>query len=98
MTERASRDTSTELVDGRYQLLRLIAEGGMGRVYEAEHVDIGRRVALKILSPTLSEMDDVVARFRREARLATQIGNPHIVDVTDSGITEAGRFYFVMEF
>jgi tRNA A-37 threonylcarbamoyl transferase component Bud32 len=96
--ERRPRETIGELVDDRYRLLRLMGEGGMGRVYEAEHVGIGKRVALKILHAMFSNIDEVVTRFRQEARIATKIGNPHIVDVTDSGKTEDGRFYFVMEY
>ncbi len=86
------------IVDGRYKVVELIGEGGMGKVYLAEHVDIGKRVALKVLHPSYSRMPDLVERFRREARAASKIGHPHIVDVTDSGTTADGSAYFVMEF
>jgi len=86
------------IVDGRYKVAELIGEGGMGKVYLAEHVDIGKRVALKVLHPSYSRMPDLVERFRREARAASKIGHPHIVDVTDSGTTADGSAYFVMEY
>ena len=86
-----------ELIDGRYKVLKLIGTGGMGAVYEAEHVEIGKKVALKVLHPQFSRQADLVARFRREARAASKVGHPNIVDVTDSGTTAGGDVYFVME-
>lgn len=81
----------------RWKILRKIGEGGMGRVFEAEHREIGRKVAIKILHPVYSRMPEVVARFRMEARAASQINHPNIIEVTDSGTTVDGSFYFVME-
>jgi eukaryotic-like serine/threonine-protein kinase len=86
------------LIGGRYRIRRLSGEGGMGRVYEAEHIEIGKRVALKILHPGYSQTPDLVERLRREARAASRIGHPNVVDVTDSGTTEDGSFFFVMEY
>ena len=86
------------VIGGRYHVRRLIGEGGMGRVYEAEHIDIGRRVALKILHPAYSQTPDLVERLRREARAASKIAHPNVVDVTDSGTTPDGAFFFVMEY
>jgi serine/threonine protein kinase len=82
----------------RYFLRRLCGEGAMGRVYEGQHIDIGRRVAIKILQSSFRHTPEVVERFRREARSASRIGHPNIVDVTDSGTTEDGAFFFVMEY
>jgi serine/threonine-protein kinase len=86
------------VVGGRYFVRRLCGEGGMGRVYEAEHTDIGKRVALKILHPAYSQTPDLVERLRREARAASKISHPNVVDVTDSGTTPDGSFFFVMEY
>ena len=91
-------DLAGKVIDGRYRIDELIGEGGMGKVYLAEHIDIGKRVAIKVLHLVYGSMPDLVERFRREARAASRIGHPHIVDVTDSGTTEDGAVYFVMEY
>ncbi|MGH9883923.1 MAG: serine/threonine protein kinase, partial [bacterium] len=96
--DEAEPDLIGSEVDGRYRVIELIGEGGMGKVYLAEHVEIGKRVALKVLHPSYSRMPDLVERFRREARAASKIGHPNIVDVTDSGTTADGSVYFVMEY
>ncbi len=87
-----------QILENRYKVEKLIGEGGMGRVYLAEHVDIGKKVAVKVLHPVYGRMPDLVERFRREARAASKIGHPNIVDVTDSGTTDDGSVYFVMEY
>src|SRR5690606_10966710 len=66
------------ILQERYRILRRIGEGGMGLVYEAEHVTIEKRVALKILRDDFSRRPEVVERFRQEARSASKIGNDHI--------------------
>jgi serine/threonine protein kinase/tetratricopeptide (TPR) repeat protein len=90
-------DFTGRVIDNRYRVLRKIGEGGMGTVYAGEHVEIGKDVAIKILNPAYSTQQDLVERFRREARAASRIGHPNIIDVTDFGSTEDGCAYFVME-
>ncbi len=83
---------------GNYRLTAKLGEGGMGVVYLAEHPVIGRKVALKAIHPELSRNPDVVSRFMHEAKAVNQIGNEHIVDVSDFGTTTDGEFYFIMEY
>jgi len=85
------------LLGGRYRLGRKLGEGGMGEVYEAEHEAIGKRVAVKVLHRGYGKSKDVVARFKREARAASRIDHQGITDVTDFGVTDDNRLYFVME-
>jgi serine/threonine protein kinase len=97
-TEALSAAVVGTVVGGRYLVRRLCGEGGMGRVYEAEHIEIGKRVALKILHPAYSQTPDLVERLKREARAASKIAHANVVDVTDSGTTPDGAFFFVMEY
>lgn len=84
-------------IDGRYRIDSLLAVGGMGSVYQAEQVFIGRQVALKILHPNFAASPELVERFQREAQIAVQLRSPHVVDVLDFGRTADGRFYLTME-
>jgi len=86
------------LIQDKYKVLRKLGEGGMGAVYEGEHTLIGRRVAIKLLHPELSERPTLVKRFQREARAATAIGNKHIVEVTDMGELADGTVFMVLEY
>ncbi|MEZ4246732.1 MAG: serine/threonine-protein kinase [Polyangiales bacterium] len=85
------------VVGDRYRILGLIGEGGMGAVYEAEHLSVGRRVALKRLHPELATDAHAISRFQREARAAGATGHEHVVDVLDLGFAEDGAPYLVME-
>lgn len=69
----------------------------MGTVYSGEHVYIGKKVAVKVLHPEFAKYEDAVKRFLREARAASSINHPNIVDVTDFGPMPDGGVYFVME-
>lgn len=84
------------LVGERYRIVRFLGEGGMGRVYEAEHVHLPRRVALKLLRSD-RHTSEHLARFRQEARAASRIGHPAIVDVVDFAQLPGDQVYLVME-
>jgi hypothetical protein len=82
---------------GGYRLLRRLGKGGMGEVFEAEHERTGLRVGLKILHKELATNHEMVERFYLEARTASRIGCPHIVDVTDICQDSNGGMFLVME-
>ncbi len=80
-----------------YRLGAQIGAGAMGEVFAAEHTDLGRPVALKVLSPTLSSDPMLVQRFRLEARAIAALSHPNLVQVYDLGTTLDGRLFFAME-
>jgi len=82
---------------GGYSLVRQIGEGGMGAVWEGTHAMLGRRAAIKVLLPEYSTRPEIVQRFFNEARAATAISDPGIVQVFDFGFDADGRAYIVME-
>jgi serine/threonine protein kinase len=81
----------------RYRVIRRIGDGGMGTVYEAEHVDIERRCALKVLKPEFTRSPGIVEQFRREARAASRVGAEQIVQVFDFAELPDGRVMFTMD-
>lgn len=83
---------------GNYRLDRILGRGGMGTVYSGEHIYIKKPVAVKVLHPQFARYQEAIHRFLREARAASAINHPNIVDVTDFGILQEGPVYFVMEF
>jgi serine/threonine-protein kinase len=86
-----------KVLQGRYRLMSLIAEGGMGVVYKGERVGIGRSVVVKFLHAVLSDKPGIVDRFEREARATARLNHPNCVGLVDFGIDE-GAPYLVMEY
>ncbi len=87
-----------KVVANRYRILRKIGQGGMGSVYEAEHIAVGQRVAIKCLNPGLSEDENLVRRFMIEARSYGQLAHPHAIQLHDFGQDEEGLLYLSMEY
>ncbi|MGH9764227.1 MAG: protein kinase domain-containing protein, partial [Blastocatellia bacterium] len=103
-TSLVSRDAVQEedplvgkVLAGRYQITARIARGGMGSVYRAVHTKMNRTCALKLLVQTTPDADSV-ARFNREAQMASRIDNPHAVTIYDFGEAEDGLLYLAMEY
>jgi serine/threonine protein kinase len=84
------------LIGRKYRIEKLIGSGGMGKVYEALQIPIGRRVAIKLLHRSLAGDKQMVERFHKEAERAGSIGHDNICEITDFGITEDGAPYLVM--
>ncbi|HET7631834.1 MAG TPA: serine/threonine-protein kinase [Gemmatimonadaceae bacterium] len=87
-----------QVVGDRYRVTGLLGEGGMGRVYTAEHIRMGRRCALKVMSPALAHTADAITRFNREAANASRINHPNVAAVYDFGETPDGLLYIAMEY
>ncbi len=92
-----SLPSTGDTFDGKYRVEREIGRGGMGAVFEAEHLRLERRVALKLLHPDVLEDSNAVERFLREARAAARLSSAHVVRVYDVDITPEGVPYIVME-
>ena len=87
-----------EVVGGKYRIVRLLAKGGMGVVYEAQHTVVRRRFAIKFLRRDLSERRDILTRFQREAEAAGALENHNVMAAIDFGISDDGAPYIVMEY
>ncbi|HEX9565275.1 MAG TPA: serine/threonine-protein kinase [Gemmatimonadaceae bacterium] len=86
------------LVAGKYEIVRELGHGGMGVVYLANHVDMDRPCALKMLKAEALDAPDALSRFHREARSASRISHPNVVAVYDFGKAEDGSAYLAMEY
>ena len=87
-----------KVLAGRFLLVEKLGQGGMGTVYKAIHTQMDRICALKLLSPMSTDTESAVARFKREARMASRIDNPHAITIYDFGEAEDGQLYLAMEF
>jgi serine/threonine protein kinase len=87
-----------QIIEGKYRIVRLIGEGGMGAVYEGENVRIKRRVAIKVLHAATATNAEAVQRFEREAQAAGRIGSDHILEVLDLGTLPNNDRFMVMEY
>ena len=90
------RPREGDLINGKYRLVRLIGDGGMGSVFEARHEHLGTAVALKFLHPDLAKRQQLVARFVQEAQLSATIKSYHVAHVTDIDQSSDGLAYLVM--
>lgn len=92
-------DLSGQLIDNRYELLRILANGGMGTIYEGLDTRLDRKVAVKIMHPHLAQDEEFISRFIREAKAAASLSHPNIVNVMDQGWNQSGipAVFLVME-
>jgi eukaryotic-like serine/threonine-protein kinase len=96
-SEPLDRPPTTELVAGKYELVRLLGRGGMGSVWEAKHISLGTRVAIKFVEVEQAQNEEARERFQNEARAAATIQSKHAIKVHDHGLLPDGRPYIVME-
>jgi eukaryotic-like serine/threonine-protein kinase len=94
----AGQDLLGQVIADRYHVLKKLGEGGMGQVYLAEHVKMGRKGAIKVMTPAMVHDPDAVARFNREAANASRISHPNVCAIYDFGETPEGLIYLAMEF
>ena len=91
-------DLVGQVLADRYHVIKKLGEGGMGQVYLAEHVKMGRRSAIKVMNPSMVHDPDAVARFNREASNASRISHPNVCAIYDFGETADGLVFLAMEF
>ena len=94
----ATGDLVGQVIADRYHIQKKLGEGGMGQVYLAEHVKMGRRCAIKIMTPGMMSDPDAISRFNREAANASRISHPNVCSIYDFGETPEGLIYLAMEY
>ncbi len=94
----AKQDLVGSIIAERYHVIKKLGEGGMGQVYLAEHVKMGRKSAVKVMNPGMVQNVDAISRFNREAANASRINHPNVAGIYDFGETSEGLIYLAMEF
>jgi len=101
-TDKGAETPASSLIgttlEGAYRITRLIAEGGMGAVYEAVQLRLNQRLAVKVMARELSSNQEALSRFQREADITSRLRHPHLVTVIDFGTGPGGQPYLVMEY
>ncbi|MCH7475755.1 MAG: serine/threonine protein kinase [Gemmatimonadetes bacterium] len=91
-------DLVGSIIDGKFRITKKLGEGGMGAVYLGEHVKMGRMSAIKVMSKSMANDPDAIARFNREASNASRIAHNNVCGIYDFGETDDGIIYLAMEF
>jgi serine/threonine protein kinase len=91
-------DLVGSIIGERYHVIRKLGQGGMGQVFLAEHVKMGRKSAVKVMHPGMMHDADAISRFNREAANASRINHPNVAGIYDFGETSDGLIYLAMEF
>ena len=94
----AESDLIGSIIAERYHVIRKLGTGGMGTVYLAEHVKMGRKSAVKVMNPGMGQDADAISRFNREASNASRINHPNVAGIYDFGETADGLIYLAMEY
>lgn len=87
-----------KVLDARYELVKLLGRGGMGAVYQANHLGVGKLVAVKIMHAQYMLDERATMRFKHEVKAMSSLSHPNLIGIIDAGTTEFGSPYFVMEF
>ena len=98
MTEPKQNTRAGDILGGKYRVIRFIAEGGMAAVYEAQHLVVKRRFAVKVLRTDFSQRREILERFQREAETAGRLESKNIAAAVDFGIASDGSPFIVMEY